>query len=213
MRRLWNEDETRSAWVYGVFYVPSIDEVTLEEYHSRRDVVVWNARTSIGCPPSLGTQCNLAILAWPSEGRNVVPEPGDDPSETFRRLRERFVAVREAGGEGVLKERVLRNVFLVVDRDAVDVMLSRSGSVDDMWAWAVDPDYTYDAAGDGYRGFMKVRVQQLMHNFFNLRHFHAGEYPMGYLWAAAQRSRGVCSCRWIPRRVGFGLSRGMLGLR
>ena len=37
---------------------------------------------------------------------------------------------------------------------------------------------------------MKVRVQQLIHNFFNLRYFHAEEYPMRDLWAAAQGSKG-----------------------
>lgn len=35
---------------------------------------------------------------------------------------------------------MLRNVFLVMDKDAVNSVLSSSGIVDDMWVWAVDPD-------------------------------------------------------------------------
>lgn len=199
VRRLWDEDETRSVWGYGVFCAPGIDKERLDDYWSRFDLVVQNAWSSVGCPPSLGLQWTLKNLAWPShEDGRAVCALGDAPSETFQRLRDRFVAIRDAEDDGRPVSRTLRNVFLVVDQDAVNSVLSRSGNVDDMWVWAVDPDYapapdtdsTTGAGEPGYRGFMQVRIQQLAHDFFNLRHFHEEEHPMSDLWAAAQRSRG-----------------------
>lgn len=89
MKRFWDENETRGAWGYGVFYAPGIDEARLEEYRSRRDVVVWNARSSVGFPPSLCMECKLRSLAWPNEDENAVTTSGDDPVETFQHLRKR----------------------------------------------------------------------------------------------------------------------------
>ena len=209
VRRLWDEDEARSVWGYGVFYAPGIDGERLEEYRSRRDVVVWNAQRSIGCPPSLSMQCRLEKLAWPGHDGHAVTSLGDAPVETFQRLRGHFAAVRDAEG-GELVGRMLRNVFLVVDQDAVDSVLSLSGNVDDMWVWAVDPVYApvdtdgvAGGGGAGYRGFVRVRVQQLVHNFFNLRHFHEEEHPMSDLWTAAQRSRGALFVSVEPAESGL----------
>lgn len=51
--------------------------------------------------------------------------------------------------------------------------MSETANVDDAWVYAVDPDYVQptDMAADEtssteYRGYMRVRLQQLVNNFF-----------------------------------------------
>jgi hypothetical protein len=121
----------------------------------------------------------------------------------FQTLRQHFVAARDhASGtdmqasRGGLPDGILRNVFLVIDQQCVNSLLSRTADPDDTWVYAVDPDYlpSTDAATDEtrateYRGYMRVRVQQLVNNFFDARRFHEDELPMQVLWHAAQPSR------------------------
>ncbi len=62
-------------------------------------------------------------------------------------------------------------------------VLSESGTVDDMWVWAVDPDYeagdaSKDDQKDKYKGHLQVRLQQLVNNFFDARRFHEDDYSM-----------------------------------
>ena len=87
---------------------------------------------------------------------------------------------------GLLND-VLRNTFLVVPRSLVGV-LSDHGSPDYMWLWAVDPDFDEKALSSGYSGYLRVRVPQLVNNFFELRRYRADEYPMEALWKKAQLS-------------------------
>ncbi|KAK0344840.1 hypothetical protein LTR91_009167 [Friedmanniomyces endolithicus] len=88
---------------------------------------------------------------------------------------------------------LLRNVFLVVDQDVIDAV--KSPMADNAWVWAIDPDYTGDVASmtknglkDEYYGYMRVRVQQLVNNFWDARRYHEAEQPLQTLWAAAQQS-------------------------
>ncbi|KAL2874111.1 hypothetical protein SGCOL_010699 [Colletotrichum sp. CLE4] len=138
----------------------------------------------------------------------------------FRVLRERFKSIRDRGLEsqtiredvvfsasmqsrtGGLEDGILQNVFLVVDKQSVGSVLGAQGLVDDMWVWAIDPDYDdadeLSTPIDGpsspetsgrYRGFMRVRLQQLVNNFFNVRRFRQREFAMKELWEAAQKSK------------------------
>lgn len=105
---------------------------------------------------------------------------------------------------------ILQNVFLVDDKYSSGSVTSATGIADDMWVWAVDPDHLDEAsdlsasasasAAEGatstrvstassYKGFMRVRLQQLVHNFYDARRFHEAEYSMKRLWEAAQNSR------------------------
>ncbi|KAG9594378.1 hypothetical protein KCU77_g12454, partial [Aureobasidium melanogenum] len=95
-----------------------------------------------------------------------------------------------------LQDGILRNVFLVINQQCVDSLFSPTANVDDMWVYAVDPDYiqpTHTAAvetqSNQYRGYLHVRLQQLVNHFFDARRFHADEFPMQTLWRAAQASR------------------------
>ncbi|KAK1062147.1 hypothetical protein LTR12_017979 [Friedmanniomyces endolithicus] len=88
---------------------------------------------------------------------------------------------------------LLRNVFLVVDQDVIDAV--KSPMADNAWIWAIDPDYSGDIASmsknglkDEYYGYMRVRVQQLVNNFWDARRYHEAEQPLQTLWAAAQQS-------------------------
>lgn len=115
---------------------------------------------------------------------------------------------------GGLEDGILQNVFLVIDRPCVE-SLFKPGIVDDMWVWAIDPDYdaadtittaaatattaattaterstsTERTSESRYEGFMRVRLQQLANNFYDARRFHEDEHPMSALWEAAQKSK------------------------
>ncbi|KAK5994428.1 S-M checkpoint control rad4-like protein [Cladobotryum mycophilum] len=66
------------------------------------------------------------------------------------------------------------------------MMLWPSGNVDDMWVWALDREYdagnatsSDDGQRDGkYRGVLRVRLQQLVNDFFQLRRLHEEEFDV-----------------------------------
>jgi len=150
----------------------------------------------------------LRSLDWPT---NVaVPDNrtlDEAHKEIFQGLRQQFALVRDKPEDYGLKRGIQKNAILVVDKHAVDSVLSRSGLVDEMWVWALDPDHAADGpegtARDGYKGHFRVRLQQLPHNLFNLRHFYEREYPMRELWKAAQQSRDKLFVSIEPDEVGL----------
>lgn len=90
---------------------------------------------------------------------------------------------------------LLRNVFLVIDQDVINSIVVNSPFADGAWIWAVDPDYTGKVASmtknglnDEYYGYMRVRLQQLVNNFWDARCYHEDELPLPMLWAAAKQS-------------------------
>ncbi|KAJ5094571.1 hypothetical protein N7456_010432 [Penicillium angulare] len=113
-----------------------------------------------------------------------------------------------------LSDGTLNNVFLYVDQNVADSMYSsgwimspskprvfkkgyssltsageRYPNVDDMWIWAIDPDYKPNfPSPSGYKGCLKVRLQQLVHNFYVARRWHADEFSLEDLWEYSQRS-------------------------
>jgi hypothetical protein len=77
---------------------------------------------------------------------------------------------------GALRDGILRNVFIVIDQQCVQSLLCRTPNVDDAWVYAVDPDYlqttdavTKETQPNEYRGYLRVRLQQLVDNFFDAR--------------------------------------------
>lgn len=128
--------------------------------------------------------------------------------ERFQVLRQHFRNVRDRAPRrqktasnmqtdlGALEDGILGNVFLVIDERCVSSLCSLTGNVDDMWVYAVDPDYSspigtsaVGISSKEYRNYLRVRLQQLVNNFFDARRFHADEFPMQTLWRAAQPSR------------------------
>lgn len=54
----------------------------------------------------------------------------------------------------------------------------------------MDPDYVSDVdtqSAGGYQGYLRVHFQQLIHNFYVVRRWHAKEISLKDLWKAAQK--------------------------
>ncbi|ETS75473.1 hypothetical protein PFICI_12417 [Pestalotiopsis fici W106-1] len=203
-------------------------EELYENYLCREDgVLVW-ARWALRCGSVIESRFQRQRLEWPvdlpsmgqtaTEGTpdinttkiftvKLPPQRPCSPAllDTFQRLREAFHSARAAPrkssrqhGPGI-NDNLLSNVFLVVDQDAANSIISRwTPSVDDMWVWAVDPDFAPDSASssgeaegktEGYQGYLRVRIQQLVKNFYEARRWHADKISMQTLWEAAQVSR------------------------
>lgn len=130
------------------------------------------------------------------DGENNIAAADRARLEIVQKLRERFASIRDEGG---LQPGVLSNVFIVVDQNCVNSTIGTTkGVVDWMWVWAVDPDYRDDrpstnvpssSSDQVYRGFLRVRLQQLVNNFYELRRFDEQNWPMEKMWEVSRRSR------------------------
>lgn len=88
---------------------------------------------------------------------------------------------------------LLRGVFILIDEDAADSIVAKSSYADNSWVWAIDPNYTGDIASmtknglkDEYYGYMRVRLQQLVNNFWVA--LHQDDLTLPTLWEAAKQS-------------------------
>ncbi|KAK2021616.1 hypothetical protein LX32DRAFT_241983 [Colletotrichum zoysiae] len=169
----------KAEWGYAVYYDPDADN---DDFQSRVTASLQWARDYSAVAKEKG-QASWALhrIQWPAGGTDA----------RFERLRRDFQTVRDA-----LPEGILRNVFLVADRDSVHSVLHGArggGFVDDMWAWAVDPEHRHRDGDEqerepaAYPGYMRVRLQQLVNNFYAARQ-GSEMVPLETLWACAQRS-------------------------
>ncbi|KAH0343519.1 hypothetical protein KCU81_g5144, partial [Aureobasidium melanogenum] len=218
MKRLWDEDQAEKNWGYAVFRDL---KAANEEYEVRKDAALMNARGAIGCGDTIGARWRLQYLDQPEDDKELEPsqaasDANDKENEKtaselearFQVLRQHFRKVRDRTlkrqstalypqtDRSELRDGILRNVFLVIDQQCVESLSSQTANVDDMWVYAVDPDYTHptgttapEVPSKEYRGYLRVRLQQLVNNFFDARRFHADEFSMQALWTAAQASR------------------------
>jgi hypothetical protein len=150
----------------------------------------------------------MKYLNWPRNGEEdeALEVKLDKLRDAFKLIRDAAPEKREGGEEtavhssGGLEEGILGNVFLVFDGASMDSM-DDAFRRDDMWVCAVDPDYkggslptpsgqedTREGDEEVYKGYLRVRVQQLVNNFFNMRYFHSEEYTLADLWAVAANS-------------------------
>ncbi|KAF9872200.1 hypothetical protein CkaCkLH20_10292 [Colletotrichum karsti] len=232
VRRLFEEDQGKRRWGYAMFEEPNLfaDDQAKEDYGCRRDAVLFYACGAIGAETAaVGGMWQLQNLGWPADATaNDRDEKGsaierseteDELAAKFQKLRKHFRSIRDQkqmqeqavsdgpvqAQPGGLRDGMLRNVFLVDDKHSVASITKGRGFVDEMWVWAVDPDYddpndqpAASVTTEGavptetprrYRGFMRVRLQQIVNNFYDARRFHEDEYPMSKLWEAAQKSR------------------------
>ncbi|KAK1727960.1 hypothetical protein CaCOL14_009964 [Colletotrichum acutatum] len=173
-----------------------------------------DARQAVGRGDEEEDNSGLAIDENQRDGRE-----DEERLAKFRILRTRFKSLRDRclgsqtqkgniSGASMqsetngLEDGILQNVFLMVDKPGVESVVGAHGLVDDMWIWAIDPDYddadelptTIDESRpsetpERYRGFMRVRLQQVVNNFFDVRRFHERKYSMKELWEAAQKSK------------------------
>ncbi|KAF2717773.1 hypothetical protein K431DRAFT_232391, partial [Polychaeton citri CBS 116435] len=103
---------------------------------------------------------------------------------------------------------LVRNVFLVIDQDAIDSIVAISPMADLAWVWAIDPDYIGDVVSmtrnglkDEYYGYMRVRVQQLVNNFWDTRRYHEDDLPLPVLWEAAKQSHNFAFVSVDPQEA------------
>ncbi|EME42888.1 hypothetical protein DOTSEDRAFT_72358 [Dothistroma septosporum NZE10] len=88
-----------------------------------------------------------------------------------------------------LHDGILRNVFLYYDKDSIDSVLLPTGFYDDMWCYAIGPDFEDDSeeyvgedSGEIHPGYFKVRTQQFVNRFFEARKYHEESLSMERLW-------------------------------
>ncbi|QIW94597.1 hypothetical protein AMS68_000115 [Peltaster fructicola] len=127
---------------------------------------------------------------------------------TFQHLREHFRAFRSLPrpvyrfvGEKMKPEDhsglitgLLDNVFIVINGNSAYTWWE-SMPCDRAWVWAVDPEFEDDRRagkhGNGlhehYRGYVRVRLQQLANWFYEARRFQP-EVTLRDLWNAARQS-------------------------
>ncbi|KAK8117625.1 uncharacterized protein PG998_005906 [Apiospora kogelbergensis] len=207
-----------------------------EEYECAKDGRLMWARISMGFPTWFDQLCGSQLLPWPEDIESPSPHDDDDghhqeeeagnsnsivKRETlFQKLRDNFLSLRdgslptsEAAADGRksggLQKGLLTNVFLVHDHATVHSVLGMNGLADEMWVWAVDPDYKPlppslssplppsllnpeyddDYPTEEYRGYFRVRIQQLVKNFYLARRYRSDEFSMADLWGMAQKSR------------------------
>ncbi|KAI1171967.1 hypothetical protein F4777DRAFT_27641 [Nemania sp. FL0916] len=206
VRQLWDEikDEPQRRWGYVIFV--ELEYENMDDYLSRRDAVLFHARGAMCCGETLGARWKLQRLDWPvaaNEEDQTTEARFDVLRSTFKSIVDRAPKKKKIGHgtkaqDSGLEDGVLSNMFLVADRESIDTVMTGPGIADDMWVWAIDPDFDSGSAAqeakgeeaDGeFKGYMRVRLQQLVNNFFQQRHFHPEEQPLASLWKAATKSK------------------------
>ncbi|KAJ5457060.1 hypothetical protein N7530_012334 [Penicillium desertorum] len=207
LRQLWQEDEGKKLWGYTIFqsFQWKLEDPERQElYEQKQSNLFYWAHLAIGSGIKIGSR-------WYLEGLDLPSGIGSDESlsflSTLNQLRKQFNYLRtqppkkqapylfmdmaegkiDAIPEGIT-EGLLRNVFLYLDHSAAASVLDSRGP-DSVWIWAVDPDYEPKSqdGSSGYQGFLRVRLQQLLNNFYVARRWHADEWSMEDLWNAAQK--------------------------
>ncbi|KAK8022350.1 hypothetical protein PG993_013117 [Apiospora rasikravindrae] len=214
LRRFYEDAEAAGGWGYVQYKDPAAfdSEAQKEQHDSYLGGRALHARMALGFPNRLDVLHSPGFPAWPSGTPDLLlgddgfpreegPEMDANLEARFQKLREDFVARRDVipgNDDGTevewrndgFRKGVLTNVFLVHDRGTVHTVLGMRGLSDEMWVWAVDPDYKpCPDHHPQYRGYFRVRLQQLVKNFYLARRFRSDEFSMADLWDMARRSR------------------------
>ncbi|KAL4897679.1 hypothetical protein BDV59DRAFT_168279 [Aspergillus ambiguus] len=209
LRQLWDEDQGKRPWGFAVFESPQfINDNRRELYIAEQREALDLSRNAIKAVGKIGDMWQLENPTWPTEmtGDDRFPAVLDGLRRKFKQLRaqppgwQRLYPRNEIDpiyggpseeelnmGHG-LSDGILRNVFLYLDRESAESVLFSWGRVDEMWIWAVDPDYEPSTnTTSGYQGYVRVRLRQLVDNFYTARRWHADELSLEDLWRAAQK--------------------------
>jgi hypothetical protein len=210
LRQLWEEDQGKKPWGLAVFENPRFTADRRRDLYIAEQRETFNlSRGAIYAIGKIGDTWRLENPAWPAE---IVT--GDESfAAIVEGLRRKFKELRAQPpgwqrlypryeidpiygapteeelkqGHG-LSDGILHNAFLYLDQEAAESVLFSWGRIDEMWIWAIDPDYEpRDHTTSGYRGYLRVRLRQLMDNFYVVRRWHAHELSMEDLWHAAQK--------------------------
>ncbi len=204
LRQLWQEDRGKKRWGYAIFVNPYWKAENLDRWDSydrKSTTSIHMAFSAIASGLTIQSRYTVEPLDWPSE----TPKDESFP-DILSELRKRFNYLRSFPPKkeipylmndlavGIIDSMpvgltigILRNVFLYVDSNSAASVLENR-LADDFWIWAVDPDYVADnQSSSGYQGYLRVRLQQLIHNFYVARRWHADKVSLEDLWKAAQK--------------------------
>ncbi|KAJ6003074.1 hypothetical protein N7451_005621 [Penicillium sp. IBT 35674x] len=207
LRQLWQEDEGKKPWGYAIFVNPqwkSENSDRWDSYDRKSSHSMHMAFSAIACGLTIQSRYTVESLDWPLS----TSTRDESFLVTLGELRKQFKYLRSLPPKkeipylmNDLAERsiasmpegftvgTLRNVFLYIDgNSAASVLENRLA--DDFWIWAVDPDYVTNNnnhSSSGYQGYLRVRLQQLINNFYVARRWHADETSLKDLWKAAQK--------------------------
>jgi hypothetical protein len=104
-----------------------------------------------------------------------------------------LVMERNTTCEGLVQD-MLDNTLIIIDGNCVNS--HRMAATEYGWVFAVDPDYEDPGPWESlaskfehqYRGFLRVRLEHIMNEFFAVRTYHALVRPKEALWREAQES-------------------------
>lgn len=196
-------DKAQSAWetTDEKARLRDLDEIEAQEDEDEDNELDLSA-------DELRTRDNMELLKQRFLDGDVTDRVEDDIllRAKFQVLRTRFKALRDRPRDTVmdkdakrkgLRPGLLSNVFIVVDKACMDsyVALNEKNDIEHGWVFAIDPDY-HDpgpmeplASKDKhqYRGFIRVRLQDLVDEFFVVRKFHEQERSMEKSWQQARK--------------------------
>ncbi|KAJ5085782.1 hypothetical protein N7532_010553 [Penicillium argentinense] len=191
LRQLWQEDQDKRPWGYAIFENPqwkAENPDRWEQYNRKLSHSMHMAFSAIASGFTIQSRYCVERLDWPPE----TPTEDEKFPMILSELRKQFNYLRSYPPKRKyqgLTEGTLRNVFLYLDGDsAASVLENRLAN--DFWIWAVDPDYVEDTenqSSSGYQGYLRVRLQQLIHNFYVARRWHTDTVSLKDLWKAAQK--------------------------
>lgn len=208
LQRLWQEDQGQKVWGFAMFENPQFaTDERREPYVAEQYEALRHSLKALRAGIRIGGQWQIESPKWPTQTSDVQSFPAvlDKLRKHFRHLRAQppvtqiryprdgvdpiygAPEIDESQGQN-LSDGVLRNVFLYLDQESAASVLHSRGLVDWMWIWAVDPDYEPSSnASSGYPGYLRVRLQQFVDNFYTARRWHADEISMEDLWKAAKK--------------------------
>lgn len=208
---VWGYICVKDAWVQ------LLTDEEFEKFDMRIDAVLSKMSGSTGAEGCLGHLWYLSYVDSPPQATPVSLSDSLDRRETTgveRNIESMRHTARDlkARAENSPQESaqhldgfvpgMLENTFPVFDQACYRSIVAPDPNirmVDDMYVLAVDADYTTSTrrsnpAEDArtqhseYRGYTRVRLQQIVNRFFDLRWLYANEVNMSATWRVAQMS-------------------------
>ncbi|KAK5797551.1 hypothetical protein VI817_003842 [Penicillium citrinum] len=192
LQKSWEEYHREKLWDYAIFENPEwkVENPDIWEFYERKSEYSRRmAFSAIVSTIKIESIYLVPSLDWSSK----VSTEDESFSVISRELWKQFKYLRlyslkknttefafDIGSlqkrftEGLI-EGILQNVFLYLDRNAAE-SVTKNHFANDFWIWTVDPEYEEDGEDQsGYKGYLYIRLQQFIHNFYIARHWHVNK--------------------------------------
>ncbi|KAI9829708.1 MAG: hypothetical protein M1826_005451 [Phylliscum demangeonii] len=215
MRRLEAELEQRQGDYWGFVCLfdgeaQQMDPVRLDRFMRRVEGALRQTMLHTGARNLIDQRWRLQFFNAPiTANAPAVEDPaGGEEGDDGAALREAFHALLQDpsgfqypgrasdAGPSCIYPGLLTNTFLVANRTCIDSVLHPAGWLDDMRLLAFEADFPPPpphgrTSQAGYKGWMWVRLAQLVHHFYEARCRPRPDQivPMHELWQAAQQSK------------------------